>query len=212
MKAAGLAAANVTAENGIAGASRYTAISMAITMSQAMAARMPMSDLSLPMQISNAARFLRRDTHVLDEIALLLSDDAVENGGILGVGDNAVYFERDPMPFHSGINAYAPNTEYLNALLHRWKSRDIEFIGFAHSHPNGREKLSEADVKYAKRILRHFPSDGIMMMLVARTPDFRIRITCQVVDELCVRHVFSASRRDSLIKAPERMDAWKFET
>ena len=91
-----------------------------------------------------------------------------ETGGILGVSIN----DRQTVTsfYYDGTgktekNTYTPNIEDLNKVIADWAEHEIEFVGFVHSHPKGRYKLSTPDVEYANEIMRVCDMPEILMMI-----------------------------------------------
>ena len=52
---------------------------------------------------------------------------------------------------------YWPDVKFLNEVLHNWNYQGIRFYGIFHSHIEGGNALSEADMRYAIRILGSLP-------------------------------------------------------
>ena len=67
--------------------------------------------------------------------------------------------------------SYAPDVEEINRLLsEEWKN--VDFMGFVHSHPNGFPSYSDADHQYAAQILGAIPAlDRIAIPVVQTVPD-----------------------------------------
>ena len=59
----------------------------------------------------------------------------------------------------SGKYYYMPDGTAANQIIEEWRKRNICFCGFVHSHIALKEKLSEADIEYAKQIYKvyHLP-------------------------------------------------------
>ena len=89
-----------------------------------------------------------------------------EMGGILGIDNSRVV-----MKFYHDSTAtttktqYIPDVQRLNSILRQWAAAQIRFVGFVHSHPKGREKLSSCDLSYAKDIKEKCSLSEILMLL-----------------------------------------------
>jgi len=101
---------------------------------------------------------------VLDQIRQSLC--VPESGGILGVNADCLVTE-----FHfdnTGVTAkriYVPDTERLNVVICEWSLRGIKFVGFVHSHSEGKKNLSAVDIHYAEKIKRYCALSEILMLL-----------------------------------------------
>lgn len=95
-----------------------------------------------------------------------------ETGGILGGNENRVVTE-----FHhdstgcTTARTYSPDTETLNRVISEWSQRGITFVGFVHSHPPNRNKLSAVDIRYAEKIKRYCGMTKILMLLYLPSED-----------------------------------------
>ena len=109
-------------------------------------------------------RMYEIDVAVLEEIRQKVYRP--EMGGILGINENRIVTE-----FHFdnlGVtedHRYIPNIITLNEIICIWQSKQVEFIGFVHSHPKGRNKLSLIDIDCAKRIKESTNMQEILMLL-----------------------------------------------
>lgn len=107
---------------------------------------------------------------VLTDISRVL--EMPEMGGILGGNENRVVTE-----FHhdstgcTTARTYAPDTETLNRVISEWSQRGITFVGFVHSHPPNRNKLSAIDIRYAEKIKRCCGMTKILMLLYLPSED-----------------------------------------
>lgn len=101
---------------------------------------------------------------VLDEIKQSLTRP--EMGGILGIDNNRVVkkFCYD-LTGTTTKTQYIPDVQRLNSILRQWATAEIRFIGFVHSHPKGKEKLSSCDLSYAKDIKEKCSLSEILMLL-----------------------------------------------
>jgi len=101
--------------------------------------------------INNIIHF-RRET--LDEMFSLIKRQAYETGGIIGVDDGGIIsaFQFDKT-CNSSPFEYCPNVDFLDRVINKkWAKRNIEFVGFVHSHLNNCE-ISQQDIEYARNIL-----------------------------------------------------------
>lgn len=101
---------------------------------------------------------------VLDEIKQSLIRP--EMGGILGINSSRVvtkfYYDSTGTTTKT---QYIPDVQRLNSILHQWAVAQIRFVGFVHSHPKGKEKLSSCDLTYAKDIKEKCLLSEILMLL-----------------------------------------------
>ena len=104
------------------------------------------------------------ENSVLDEIKQSLIRP--EMGGILGINSNRVVtkFYHDSTGITTKTH-YIPDVQRLNSILRQWAAEEIRFIGFVHSHPKGKEKLSSCDLSYAKEIKEKCSLSKILMLL-----------------------------------------------
>lgn len=92
---------------------------------------------------------------VYNEICHTLRKYPYETGGIIGTDERGVItaFQFDKIQ-NMALYEYCPNTEFLNKVINgRWNKRNINFIGFVHSHLHNSE-CSRQDVEYARQILK----------------------------------------------------------
>lgn len=80
-----------------------------------------------------------------------------ESGGVLGGTDDIISVYCFDMGIKSGEMFYWPDVKFLNAVLRDWHYQGIQFYGIFHSHIEGGGALSEADMRYAMRILSSLP-------------------------------------------------------
>lgn len=110
---------------------------------------------------------------VLAAISDFIGGYPAERGGILGCDPDGVirHFEPDPTA-RCGAGAYDPDNEKMNHVIKCWREDDIEFCGFAHSHPPGVRTLSAHDEWYAAKILAAFEKlDRLWLPVVMTVPD-----------------------------------------
>lgn len=71
-----------------------------------------------------------------------------------------------------------PDVTAVNQLLNeRWAPRDIDFLGFVHSHPAGATRPSPGDLRYSGDILRLVPGLDRLVLPIAQTPPDTGRFT-----------------------------------
>ena len=89
-----------------------------------------------------------------------------EMGGILGVDEanNVVKFHFASTG-RSTAHRYIPDAKTLNRVIGEWYNNGIFFIGFVHSHAQGREQLSPCDVRYAEKIKTACGMTEILMLI-----------------------------------------------
>ena len=89
-----------------------------------------------------------------------------EMGGILGIDNSRIVnkFCHDSTGTTTKTQ-YIPDVQRLNSILRQWAAVQIRFVGFVHSHPKGKEKLSSCDLNYAKKIKEECLLSEILMLL-----------------------------------------------
>lgn len=108
----------------------------------------------------DAESMFRINRSVLDEIYQEIGTRHAEYGGVLG-GDRqngtVEHFYFDTSAHRSGAT-YSPNADLLNQLFaEKWNPKNINLLGFVHSHPSGFRQPSTGDLRYAERILKAIP-------------------------------------------------------
>ena len=95
-----------------------------------------------------------------------------ETGGILGGNENLVVtaFHHDDTG-RTTARTYTPDTDKLNEVIREWSQRGITFVGFVHSHPSNRNKLSAVDIRYAEKIKSCCGMSKILMLLYLPSED-----------------------------------------
>lgn len=98
-----------------------------------------------------------------------------EQGGPLGGNRSSgiiTDFHFDNSAQRTGAS-YSPNTEVLNKLFAEdWNPKDINLLGFVHSHPPSFRQPSGGDIEYATRILAAIPElDYLYLPIVMSEPD-----------------------------------------
>ena len=87
-----------------------------------------------------------------------------EQGCILGKTNdivNHVFFDKGEKE-----GEYEPNIDLLNEVLEDWFNKGIEFIGMAHSHPNGLILMSDTDEKYMRELRKTNDMDKLYFLIV----------------------------------------------
>lgn len=104
------------------------------------------------------------DESVLNEIVNTLIQP--EMGGILGIDETntVVKFQFDNTG-RSTAHRYIPDVKILNRVIGEWYNSGIFFIGFVHSHAQGREQLSPCDIRYAEKIKTACNMTEILMLI-----------------------------------------------
>lgn len=111
------------------------------------------------------------DLHLSESVAHAIQRSVgtfeAETGGLLG-GSRKNYrvehFHFDNSAQRSG-STYSPDTTTLNQLLSgNWDLKDIEVLGFVHSHPAGVFRPSQGDLIYARNILTALPNMPYLLM------------------------------------------------
>lgn len=159
---------------------------------------------------------MTRDVH--EQIQRTIGLLPAEQGGILG-GSRAEgvvrCFHFDQFGHRTGAT-YSPDVTSLNTLLHdEWNPRDINMLGFVHSHPGYLKRPSAGDLEYARRILEHnIEMDHVLLPIVIPEPDggdFEIHAYAAVrngqkvrVQQLSLELVEPhATEDDALVAAPD---------
>ncbi len=96
-----------------------------------------------------------------------------ERGGMLGCDADGVvrHFVADPTARCTGV-AYDPDIPLMNKQIKQWKTEDISFCGFVHSHPKGVRRLSDYDKWYAGEIFGAFSKLEVLWLPLVQTyPD-----------------------------------------
>lgn len=93
-----------------------------------------------------------------------------EAGGILGGPSRAriseFFFDSNA---RTAPNCYRPCARDLRRAVQLWSGAGLSLLGFVHSHPAGRTRLSAADLHYGAEFLRLNPAfDSIYMCVLTR--------------------------------------------
>ena len=93
---------------------------------------------------------------IYDQIMSVLGQKKPELGGMLGFTLDQDFI--DNYVFDEGARVtsdeYNPDIEFLNEIIStEWEKKRIYLAGFVHSHPGDFNRLSYADIDYAKRIM-----------------------------------------------------------
>ncbi len=110
-----------------------------------------------------------------------------ESGGIIGSKDNVItdyIYDRECKK-----DEYIPNVIWLNREIKKWGNYGVRFEGMIHSH-NSNEKLSYADIEYARKIIRMNEIKKIHMFLYILTEkkliDYVVKESNIIADKLTV--------------------------
>lgn len=96
--------------------------------------------------------------NILRKMKYKLSYHLYETGGILGSKNNIInYFIFDKGVCSENKGVYVPNTNILNNNIEYWNINNIKFSGIIHTHFQKVYGLSEADIRYIKRIMSNMP-------------------------------------------------------
>jgi len=122
---------------------------------------------------NNSTKHIAISEKTRDRIFQFIGKYPAERGGILGADSDGVirHFAPDPTARCTG-GAYDPDIEQMNRQIRQWKTENIRFAGFVHSHPAGFKRLSGPDEDYATKILASFKSlDRLCLPLAMTIPD-----------------------------------------
>ncbi len=124
------------------------------------------------MRRNNIPRVFRMLTDVHQRIRAHVGLRPAETGGALGGSrqDGVVrHFAFDHTGSRSAIT-YSPDIAVLNKLFkEEWNPRDINLLGFVHSHPRGVTRPSGGDIFYAERILAAIPELEHLLLPIVMT-------------------------------------------
>ena len=100
-----------------------------------------------------------------------------EQGCILGKTKdvvNRVFFDEG----NKKEGEYEPNIELLNKALENWFGDGIEFVGMAHSHPNGLLLMSDNDEHYMRELRNSNDMNKLYFLIVSydENGDFLIKV------------------------------------
>lgn len=112
---------------------------------------------------------------VLREIYFTIGSCPAESGGPLGGSRTSgvvTNFHFDHSAAQTGVT-YSPDYQLLNQLFaDDWNPKEINLLGFVHSHPPGCRQPSGGDLEYAERILEAIPElDGLYLPIIVTKPD-----------------------------------------
>lgn len=65
-----------------------------------------------------------------------------------------------------GKGAYRPTPGWVISICERWETEGLHFAGFAHSHPDGYDQLSEKDIATATQFLRQNSEFSQLVMAI----------------------------------------------
>lgn len=126
------------------------------------------------MKTDNNSKKIEMSEETQQRIQEFVGNHRAERGGILGSDPDGVirHFVPDPTA-RCTAGAYDPDIEEMNRQISQWKTKNIRFVGFVHSHPPGFKRLSGADEDYAAKILAAFKSlDRLCLPLAMTVPDY----------------------------------------
>lgn len=96
--------------------------------------------------------FIRIEKNALEKLKKSFSGALIESGGMIGSKNGVIVdfcFDNGGDP-----EKYVPNVEKLNKKIAEWQKSGISFAGIVHSHHNDCRLLSDADINYARTILK----------------------------------------------------------
>lgn len=125
------------------------------------------------------SRTMKMTREVFNKIKASIGKLKPEQGGILGIrnDDDIIDCFVHDKSARFGYAEYNPNVKFLNDVINNdWNENGIDFCGFVHSHPSQSNKLSEADIEYAGRIMKEFDLAYLYMPLVNSSADGKFKI------------------------------------
>lgn len=102
---------------------------------------------------------LSLEKSVLDTIQKDFSRfDWEERSFLLGCSHQLDHIDRiQPMPVKRAERFFVmPDSEKTDAAIAEWATRKICFCGMIHSHPNGKNELSQADKSFAEQLVHAY--------------------------------------------------------
>lgn len=148
-----------------------TAVSKAVTDDPGSATVNRITELD-PHQLSERMT-MTMTREVYDTIKNTIGQHHAETGAVLGGSRKTGVITHIHLDLSATVSGatYSPDVNEMNRLLkEEW--RDIDFMGFVHSHPGGYPQFSGGDHIYADRILAAVPRlDRMAMPIVQTVPD-----------------------------------------
>ena len=115
---------------------------------------------------------------VIRQIEDTIGSFPAETGGFLGTSDGKTidhfYFDHTAK---TSAATYTPNVKAVNRKLKEWDEAGIRLVGNVHSHPEGYIHPSNADVKYAQRIMEALDLP-VFYILIVQPKYERSKIAC----------------------------------
>lgn len=119
---------------------------------------------------------MKIEKNTLDKIKKSFSVAPIESGGM--IGSRAADSSRAAVDSHDEVisafcfdhggdpEEYVPNVEMLNEKIGEWAKNGISFAGIVHSHHNDCRFLSDADIDYARAILKDTKLSSVCFPIV----------------------------------------------
>ena len=103
---------------------------------------------------------------VYDQVCQTIGKHPVETGGILGSSNGGQTIDHYYFDFTARTTGgtYTPDTNVLNRVIAIWNAKDVELVGFIHSHPKCCTTPSRADFRYVKDIMNALEIHGKFLM------------------------------------------------
>jgi molybdopterin/thiamine biosynthesis adenylyltransferase/proteasome lid subunit RPN8/RPN11 len=116
---------------------------------------------------------------VYDAIRETIGKLKPEQGGFLGISNEQDIVDTYVHDTNAKVaySEYNPNVAFINNVINGdWYENNIDFCGFIHSHPNSSNRLSDADIEYAIRIMEEFDLAYLYMPLVNSSADGKFNL------------------------------------
>lgn len=99
---------------------------------------------------------LKRETW--EEMSAIVKDSAVEQGFLLGTANELETIDHyvQSKAIEKGFCYIKPDARMAERVLHKWAAEGIVFLGYMHSHPSGKEDLSEDDMSFARELFQRY--------------------------------------------------------
>lgn len=105
-----------------------------------------------------------------DSLIEFIGNHPAERGAMLGRDkDGVIRHVAWDVAANCNCVEYNPSVDLLNKVIKLWKTQDIEFCGFVHSHPHNYRQPSLADVHYSAEILECFKKLDVLWIPIIQT-------------------------------------------
>jgi len=143
------------------------------------------------MKRHKTARTMRISIEVLHKILHTIGSLPAELGGVLGSSDGGAtithYFYDECAETDAGV--YYPNVDVINNyVIPDWSKKNVDIVGFVHSHPYGHDHPSPGDVAYAKRLMPGLQATSLAMPIVQSGADGIYQIKGYYIDQSANGH------------------------